>query len=144
MIARQLLYAVAIVLFVGACCRELRALDCCEKRQMAGIEPAHPCTSTESVSAISREVASSDIEKPRVSVPAASAVDSVAEGHAVATGKLEAAQHEQIDGFFNVGTFSISVPKDSIAATVLREHLGSDVRLVLIRNEPRKPERIDR
>jgi hypothetical protein len=65
-------------------------------------------------------------------------------GHILASGLLEAAVHESEDGFFSVGKFSISVPRDGIAAMALRERLKQDVEIVIRRKQPRTIERIDR
>ena len=66
------------------------------------------------------------------------------DAYALATGKLEAATHEAQDGYFTLGTLSIAVPKESVAAVTLRQYLGKDVRLVVIENEPRKLQQVER
>jgi hypothetical protein len=48
---------------------------------------------------------------------------------------VDAAGHEAQDGYFNVGKFSIAVPKDSTAAMTLRGALTQKVRIVLLSGE---------
>lgn len=66
-------------------------------------------------------------------------------GHIVVSDTVEAAVHEAQDGFFNISTLSVSVPRQSVMADVFRQHLGRDVDVVLRVREPRGPrERIVR
>jgi hypothetical protein len=51
--------------------------------------------------------------------------------------KLEAADHEKNEGYFNCGTFAISVPPNGIPADVLREHLGKPVEIIIRVQKPR-------
>jgi hypothetical protein len=56
-------------------------------------------------------------------------------GYTLASGAVDAAGHEAQDGYFNVGKFSIRVPKDSTAAMTLRGALTQKVRIVLLSGE---------
>lgn len=55
----------------------------------------------------------------------------------IAQDRLNCADHECAEGFFNIGKFSISVPANSIPADILREHRGAVVRITIERIEPR-------
>lgn len=60
--------------------------------------------------------------------------------HSVATCDfLEAAPHENVEGFFNCGKFSISVPPDGVTADILREYVASKkpIDIIIRVREPR-------
>lgn len=59
-------------------------------------------------------------------------------GYVLAVGTLEAAEHEQQDGYFNVGLFAISVPREGIPAAQLRLLRGKDVEIVVRERRPRE------
>lgn len=46
-------------------------------------------------------------------------------------GTVEAAAHEAAEGFFNIGTLSVSVPRESAMAMHLKDKLGQTVELRL-------------
>jgi hypothetical protein len=65
-------------------------------------------------------------------------------GYMLASCKLDAAEHEKQEGYFNCGKFSISVPPQGIPADVLRQHVGKDVEIVIRLRQPRTLETVIR
>jgi hypothetical protein len=69
-------------------------------------------------------------------------------GHVIVSCKLEASDHEKLEGYFNCSTahsrVSFAVPRNGIPADVLREHLNGEVEILIRRREPRKREEIIR
>ncbi len=67
-----------------------------------------------------------------------------AEAFVLATGLVDAAEHEAQDGFFAVQHVSLSVPRAGIPADILRQLRGRQVELVLRVVEPRSLRKVER
>lgn len=57
---------------------------------------------------------------------------------------LDAAPHEERDGYFNCRAVSLSVPAASIPADILRQLLGQQVDIVVRVREPRVLDKVGR
>jgi hypothetical protein len=62
----------------------------------------------------------------------------------LATGIVDAAEHESLEGFYAVAGVSLSVHRDGIPAVQLRELRGQRVDLMLRIVEPRELRRVER
>lgn len=73
-----------------------------------------------------------------------SSADDDCPGFVIATGRLEAAEHEIAEGYAVINHVTIKVPEDSVNRRVLADHLNESFDLVLRPQQKRERERISR